>query len=156
MGACITELPSTMLYNVDDLKEVVAANKEERRRKALEAQVIIDDELQSFEAWRDSLETVPTIKKLRAYAERIRALELEKAMGKLGEELTTKQRKAIDELSRGIVNKLLHGPMQHLRSDGTDPEAVGETLQNMYALERMFDLASEVIMVETKMRSNRQ
>ncbi len=156
MGACITELPSTMLYNVDDLKEVVAANKEERRRKALEAQVIIDDELQSFEAWRDSLETVPTIKKLRAYAERIRALELEKAMGKMGEEVTTKQRKAIDELSRGIVNKLLHGPMQHLRSDGTDAEAVGETLQNMYALERMFDLASEVIMVETKMRSNRQ
>ncbi|CAK9237678.1 unnamed protein product [Sphagnum troendelagicum] len=156
VGACITELPSTMLYNVDDLKEVVAANKEERRRKALEAQVIIDDELQSFEAWRDSLETVPTIKKLRAYAERIRALELEKAMGKMGEELTTKQRKAIDELSRGIVNKLLHGPMQHLRSDGTDPEAVGETLQNMYALERMFDLASEVIMVEAKMRSNRQ
>jgi glutamyl-tRNA reductase len=156
VGACITELPSTMLYNVDDLKEVVAANKEERRRKALEAQVIIDDELQSFEAWRDSLETVPTIKKLRAYAERIRALELEKAMGKMGEEVTTKQRKAIDELSRGIVNKLLHGPMQHLRSDGTDAEAVGETLQNMYALERMFDLASEVIMVETKMRSNRQ
>jgi glutamyl-tRNA reductase len=156
VGACVMDLPSTMLYNVDDLKEVVAANKEERRRKALEAQVIIDDELQSFEAWRDSLETVPTIKKLRAYAERIRALELEKALGKMGDDLTTKQRKVIDELSRGIVNKLLHGPMQNLRSDGTDPETVGETLQNMYALERMFDLASEVIVVEPKVKSKGQ
>jgi glutamyl-tRNA reductase len=156
VGVCVMDLPSTMLYNVDDLKEVVAANKEERRRKALEAQVIIDDELQSFEAWRDSLETVPTIKKLRAYAERIRALELEKALGKMGDDLTTKQRKAIDELSRGIVNKLLHGPMQNLRSDGTDPETVGETLQNMYALERMFDLASEVIVVEPKVKSKGQ
>jgi glutamyl-tRNA reductase len=42
----------------------MTANKEERRQKALEAQAIIDEELQSFEAWRDSLETVATIKKL--------------------------------------------------------------------------------------------
>ncbi|CAM6036916.1 unnamed protein product [Sphagnum compactum] len=62
--ACLTDLPSTKVYNVDYLKEVVAANKEERRQKALELQVIIDEELQSFEAWCDSLETVPTIKKL--------------------------------------------------------------------------------------------
>ncbi|RWW40621.1 hypothetical protein BHE74_00053955, partial [Ensete ventricosum] len=34
--------------------------------------------------------------------------------------LTKKLRKAVDELSGGIVNKLLHGPLQHLRCDGTD------------------------------------
>jgi glutamyl-tRNA reductase len=61
VAACLTDLPSTKVYNVDDLKEAVAANKE-RRQKALEAQVIIDEELQSFKAWHNSLETVPTIK----------------------------------------------------------------------------------------------
>ena len=45
-------------------------------------------------------------------------------MGKLGDGLTKKQMKAVEELSRGIVNKLLHGPMQALRSDGTDPAQV--------------------------------
>ena len=48
--------------------------------------------------------------------------------------------KAVEELSRGIVNKLLHGPMQALRSDGTDPAQVSQTLVNMHALEDMFDL----------------
>jgi len=150
VAACLSDLPGTRVYNVDDLKEVVAANKEDRRRKAADAQVIIDDEIKNFEAWRDSLETVPTIKKLRSYAERVRQSELEKCLSKMPEDLTTKQRRALEDLSRGIVNKLLHGPMQHLRSDGTDSKTVGETIENMHALERMFDLGSEVLVVETK------
>lgn len=153
VGACVAEVETARVYNVDDLKEVVAANKEERRKKALEAQVIIDDELRSFEAWRDSLETVPTIKKLRAYAEGIRTSELEKCLGKLGEDLPKKHRKLVEELSRGIVNKLLHGPMQHLRSDGSDARTVSETLENMHALERMFDLKSETFSIGQQLRA---
>ena len=68
---------------------------------------------------------------------------LKKAMGKLGDGLTKKQMKAVEELSRGIVNKLLHGPMQALRSDGTDPAQVSQTLVNMHALEDMFDLKND-------------
>lgn len=137
------EAPNTLVYNVDDLKEVVDANKEAREAAAAEAEVLLKEELASFEAWRDSLETVPTIKRLRSKAEAIRSTELDKAMGKLGDGLTKKQKKAVEELSRGIVNKLLHGPMQALRSDGTDPAQVGETLVNMHALERMFDLKND-------------
>lgn len=152
VAACLSELPSTRVYNVDDLKEVVAANKEERRRKAMDAQVILDDEIKNFEGWRDSLETVPTIKKLRAYAERVRASELEKCLGKMPDDLTQKQKRALEDLSRGIVNKLLHGPMQHLRSDGTDARTVNETIETMHALERMFDLGSVVTVVDTKLQ----
>jgi glutamyl-tRNA reductase len=78
---------------------------------------------------------------LRGKAESIRAGELEKALSKVGEGLTKKQLKAIEELSRGIVNKILHGPMTALRCDGSDPDAVGQTLANMEALERMFELS---------------
>lgn len=45
--------------------QVVAANKEERARAAAEAEILLADEQLAFEAWRDSLETVPTIKALR-------------------------------------------------------------------------------------------
>lgn len=155
VAACLSDLPGTRVYNVDDLKEVVAANKEDRRRKAADAQVIIDDEIKNFEAWRDSLETVPTIKKLRSYAERVRQSELEKCLSRMPEDLTTKQKRALEDLSRGIVNKLLHGPMQHLRSDGTDSKTVSETIENMQALERMFDLGSEVLVVETKAKGKK-
>ncbi|XP_022132133.1 glutamyl-tRNA reductase 1, chloroplastic [Momordica charantia] len=153
VGACINDLEDVRVYNVDDLKEVVAANKEDRLRKAMEAQSIITEESKQFEAWRDSLETVPTIKKLRAYAERIRTAELEKCLSKMGDDIPKKTRRAVDDLSRGIVNKLLHGPMQHLRCDGSDSRTLSETLENMHALNRMFSLETEIAVLEQKIRA---
>ncbi|KAK8298076.1 hypothetical protein V6Z11_D05G229500 [Gossypium hirsutum] len=153
VGSCVSDVEGARLYNVDDLKEVVAANKEDRLRKAMEAQAIIAEESKQFEAWRDSLETVPTIKKLRAYAERIRVAELEKCLSKMGEDIPKKTRRAVDDLSRGIVNKLLHGPMQHLRCDGSDDRTLSETLENMHALNRMFGLESDISLFEQKIRA---
>ena len=128
----------------------MAANKEDRLRKAMEAQTIIAEESKQFEAWRDSLETIPTIKILRAYAERIRLDELERCLAKMGDDIPKKTRRAVDDLSRGIVNKLLHGPMQHLRCDGNDTRTLSETLENMHALNRMFNLETEISVLEQK------
>ncbi|CAN6322430.1 unnamed protein product [Urochloa humidicola] len=154
VSACVSEVGSARVYNVDDLKEVVEANKEDRLRKAMEAQTIITQELKRFEAWRDSLETVLTIKKLRSYADRIRASELEKCLQKIGEDnLNKKMRRAIEELSTGIVNKLLHGPLQHLRCDGSDSRTLDETLENMHALNRMFSLDTEKAIIEQKIKA---
>jgi len=140
----ISDLEGTAkAFNVDDLKEVVDANKQQRAAAAAEAETLIVEELHGYEAWRDSLETVPTIKKLRSKAEDIRRTELDKAMNKVGEGLSKKERRVLEDLSKGIVNKLLHGPMQALRCDGSDPASVGESLSNMHALENMFDLNSE-------------
>ncbi|KAJ4803442.1 Glutamyl-tRNA reductase [Rhynchospora pubera] len=154
VGSCVSDVQNARVYNVDDLKEVVEANKEDRLRKAMEAQELITEELKKFEAWRDSLETVPTIKKLRSYADRIRASELEKCLQKIGEDtLTKKMRKSIEELSSGIVNKLLHGPLQHLRCDGSDSRTLDETLENMHALNRMFSLDTEKDIMERKIKA---
>ena len=134
----------SIVYNVDDLKEVVAANTQARAKAAEEAEGLLKEEQMAFEAWRDSLETVPTIKALRSKAEAVRSAELEKTLNRLGEGMTNKQKKAVEELSKSIVNKLLHGPMTALRSDGVDPETVKQTLANMDALERMFELGQMI------------
>ncbi|KAF5814483.1 putative glutamyl-tRNA reductase [Helianthus annuus] len=151
--SCVSDVEATQVYNVDDLKEVVEANKKDRLRKAEEAQLIISDEVREFEAWKDSLETVPTIKKLRAYAERIRASEMEKCLAKMGSDVSKKNQKAIHELSKGIVNKLLHGPMQHLRCDETEGRFLNEIIENMHALNRIFGLEMEISILEEKIRS---
>ncbi|KAK9841739.1 hypothetical protein WJX84_011851 [Apatococcus fuscideae] len=111
----ISSLEAAAVYNVDDLKEVVAANIGERQKAAAEARELLREEQQMFEGWRDSLATVPTIKALRNKAEAIRTAEFEKALARLGDGLTKKQARAVEELSKGIVNKLLHGPMTALR-----------------------------------------
>jgi len=139
----VNEMTTARVFNVDDLKEVVEKNKGARAQAAEDAKELLLEEQGSFEAWRDSLETVPTIKRLRQKAEDIRLQALEKTMKQMGDDLTKKQRKAVEDLSRGIVNKLLNGPMQSLRSDGTDARQVQETLVNMHALERMFELSPQ-------------
>ncbi|KAL1194364.1 Glutamyl-tRNA reductase 1 [Cardamine amara subsp. amara] len=156
VGSCVNEVETARVYNVDDLKEVVAANKEDRMRKAMEAQAIITEESKQFEAWRDSLETVPTIKKLRAYAERIRAAELEKCLSKMGDDINKKTMRAVDDLSRGIVNRFLHGPMQHLRCDGSDSRTLSETLENMHALNRMYGLEKDILEEKLKAMAGQQ
>ncbi|PNX71391.1 glutamyl-tRNA reductase [Trifolium pratense] len=148
----VSELENALVYNVDDLREVVDANKEDRQQKAMEARGIIQEELNKFEAWIDSLETVPTIKKFRAYVERIRASELEKCLSKMRGDVSKEQKEAMYALSMGIVNKLLHGPMQHLRCDGKDNNNINEVLENMRALNRMYDLETEISMMEEKIR----
>ncbi|CAH2038430.1 unnamed protein product [Thlaspi arvense] len=151
VGSCVADLVGARVYNVDDLKEVVAANKEDRAKKAMEAQAIITDESRQFEAWRDSLETVPTIKKLREYCEKTRAALVERFMSKNGKDMDKKTKKAVEDLTRSIVNKILHGPMQHLRCDGTDSRTLRETLENMQALNRMYGL--DVELLEEKIRA---
>ncbi|KAI3958688.1 hypothetical protein MKW98_030353 [Papaver atlanticum] len=150
VGSCVSELDNAKVYNVDDLKEVVAANKEERRRKAMEAQVIINHESKRFDdAWKVPKETVSTIMKLRALVERIRLSELETCLAKM--EDPKKIRRAVEDLSRGIMNKILHGPMQHLRFDGSDSRrTLDEILENMRAINRMFSLETDISTVNQK------
>ena len=140
VAADVVSLPGVAAFNVDDLREVVDANKEARMAAAEEAKALLEQERCAFEAWRDSLETVPTIKKLRAKAEAIRNGEVDKAIKAMGPELNKKQRKVLEELSRGIINKLLHGPMQSLRSDGVDAASVSESLLVMHSLNKMWAL----------------
>ncbi|OIV94572.1 hypothetical protein TanjilG_25634 [Lupinus angustifolius] len=148
----VSDLETAFVYNVDDLEEVVAANKEARLQKAAEARAIIHEELTKFEAWKDSLETVPTIKKFRAYVERIRASEVEKCFSKMGNDISKEHKEAIYALSMSIVNKILHGPMQHLRCDGNGNHCLSDVLENIRAINRMYDLETETSMIEEKIR----
>lgn len=103
-------------YNVDNLKEVVAQNQEARRRMAQEAEALLEEEVAAFDAWWDSLDTVPTINSLREKLETIRTQELEKALSRLGTDFGEKHQAVVEALTRGIINKVLHDPMVQLRS----------------------------------------
>ena len=68
-------------------------------------------------------------------------------------DISDKQKKAIYDLSMGMLKKFLHGPMQHLRCDGSDSRTLSETLENMHALNRMFSLETEISVLEQKIRA---
>eukprot|EP01041_Mallomonas_annulata_P009862 gene9862-20511_t len=109
------QLPMVSSYNVDNLKEVVERNTAKRRREMVEAEGILREEMDKYRLWQQSLGAIPTIARLQEKAEGLRLEELQKASKKLAN-LTPKDLEAVDRLSKGIVAKLLHGPMNHLRA----------------------------------------
>ncbi len=129
----VTELDFVQSYNVDDLKAVVAQNYAARREMAKEAENLLEEEIQAFVLWWQSLETVPTISSLRNKIEQIRKQELEKALSRLGSEFAEKHQEVIEALTRGIVNKVLHEPMVQLRAQ-QDVEARRQALQTLQLL----------------------
>ena len=135
----VKELAHIHSYNVDDLKAVVAANQETRRKMAQEAEGIIEEEVANYILWLRSLETVPTISCLRSKVEDIREQELEKALSRLGAEFAEKHQDVIESLTRGIVNKILHEPMVQLRAQ-QDIEARRHCLRS---LQMLFNLEVE-------------
>ncbi|MEH2078624.1 MAG: glutamyl-tRNA reductase [Nostoc sp.] len=137
--ADVNELENVQAFNVDDLKAVVAQNYESRRKIAQEAERLLEEEVEAFDIWWRSLETVTTISCLRNKVETIREQELEKALSRLGSEFADKHQEVIEALTRGIVNKILHDPMVQLRSQ-QDVEARRRCMQT---LQMLFNLDAE-------------
>jgi glutamyl-tRNA reductase len=131
--ADVNELTNVQAFNVDDLKAVVAQNYESRRKMAQEAERLLEEEVEAFDIWWRSLETVSTISCLRNKVETIREQELEKALSRLGSEFGEKHQEVIEALTRGIVNKILHDPMVQLRSQ-QDVEARRRCMQTLQML----------------------
>ncbi|MBD2774956.1 glutamyl-tRNA reductase [Iningainema tapete] len=129
----VNELANVQAFNVDDLKAVVAQNYESRRKMAQEALGLLEEEVETFEEWLRSLETVSTISCLRHKIETIREQELEKALSRLGSEFAEKHQEVIEALTRGIVNKILHDPMVQLRAQ-QDVEARRHCMQTLQTL----------------------
>jgi glutamyl-tRNA reductase len=106
------ELDDVFLYTLDDLGEIVSANLDARRSALEQAEAIIDTQVGRFMHWMQLREGVPLIRALRDQADAARREELERALKALqrGEDPAA----VLEELSRALTNKLMHGPTQAL------------------------------------------
>lgn len=126
-------------FDVDDLQEVVARNQEARREIAAEAQGLLEEESRLFLEWWDGLEAVPVVNRMRRQLEDIREQELQKALSRMGPDLSARDRKVMEALSKGIINKILHTPVTNLRA----PQPRQQRHVAMGVLERLFELREE-------------
>jgi glutamyl-tRNA reductase len=117
----------------------VERNQAARRELALQAEVLLEEDQRAFLEWWDGLEAVPTINRLRRQLEDIREQELLKALSRMGPDFSERERKVVEALSKGIINKVLHGPTTALRA----PQPRLQRLQTMDSLERLFELNSQ-------------
>jgi len=123
-------------FDVDDLQEVVARNQEARREMAAEAEGLLQEEARLFLEWWDGLEAVPLVNRLRLLLEDIREQELQKALSRMGPDLSARERKVVEALTKGIINKILHAPVTRLRA----PQPRQQRHQSMKVLQDLFEL----------------
>jgi glutamyl-tRNA reductase len=146
----VNNLDNIYLYDIDDLQSVVDSNLVERTREAKEAEKIIKLEVQAFLAWLSAREVIPTISELRQKAERVRQKELDKILSKLTN-LSEEEKNAINTLSNGIVNKLLHDPMVKLKEAARHKEGYlyVDSLRHLFSLDEDEDELAEAELTES-------
>ena len=132
----IRTLSGCYLYDLDDLEQVVAETLTGRRREAEAAESLVAEEAERFRAWQASLDVVPAIASLRAWAEEIRQRELEKAEARLGR-LTDSERRAVEAMTAQIVNKLLHRPTVRMKEAAAAADGVvyADAVRHLFGLE---------------------
>jgi glutamyl-tRNA reductase len=135
LDPAIHTLADCYLYDIDDLEAVVAESLAGRRREAERAEAIVAEQAERFRAWQASLDVVPAIASLRARAEQIRAAELERLQGRLGE-LTEAERRAVESATARIVDKLLHLPTVRMKQAAVTADGVlyADAVRHLFGL----------------------
>ena len=138
----IHKIQEVFLYDIDHLEDVISENLIKRKDEIPSAERIIKEHSRKFISWFKSLEVKPTISLLTQYYEKIRLEELHRYEHKVSED----EKNAMSKLSKGLVRKLLHYPITHLKglADGQelDPQTI-DTIWRLYRLEEMKDSEAE-------------
>jgi len=128
----IGRLPGVALHDIDMLEAVVHRNLAAREGEAVAGEKIAAMRAAEFQRYLVSLDVVPAITGLRALAEEIRREEIGRAIGRF-EGMTPRDRAVLEQLTRAIVNKLLHQPTVRMK-DG--PE-YAQTVRALFDLETL-------------------
>jgi glutamyl-tRNA reductase len=134
----VNDLEHAFLYDIDDLQRIVERNLKGRKEVAEEAERIVSQEVERLIARLRSRDVTPTIVSLQEQLESVRRDVLSRYRPRLGQ-LTPEQEEAIEALTRGIINKIAHGPISELRREagtaaGEEPGEIISFIRRMFRL----------------------
>ncbi|MFN8027067.1 MAG: glutamyl-tRNA reductase [Acidimicrobiia bacterium] len=120
------EVFGVTLLDIDDLRAVGEQSLAQRRQEIGNVREIIAEELDRHRMDRSAREVAPIIAGLRAKADEVREVELDRHRAKL-DALDPAARELVEQLTRGVVNKLLHEPTVRVK------DAAGSARGRLYA-----------------------
>jgi glutamyl-tRNA reductase len=132
----VGQLGNVFLYNLDDLQAVVSANLERRRGEVPTAEELITGEVTRYWEWVAGLSVVPVLTELRERMETLRADEVENALRRM-RHLSDRDRAAVEEFSKRLMNKFLHAPTVGLRAAATSGRetAIADAVRYLFGFE---------------------
>jgi glutamyl-tRNA reductase len=116
------KLEGIFVYDVDDLQNVASQNRSARVDEAMRAHEIVERELEKYEAAKKGLNATPAIVSVQQSLEELRQRELERHAAQIAR-LGPEERKAVDDITRSIVKKMLHGPLTALKTAALEGDA---------------------------------
>ncbi len=134
----LNDLDGIFVYDVDDLQQVVQSHIGDRRREAERAEAMVEDEVTRFQQKLQTADVVPTIVSLQEHLETIRQAEIDRLRGRLGE-LSPEQEMALEALTKGIVNKIMHTPITTLKTAAREGDSATTVIE---LVRRIFNLRS--------------
>ena len=118
----VTELDKVVLYNIDDLQNVVDTNKELRNQDAEAARFMIEEDIDALKERLRYLSMRPVMVRLHDKFDFLRERILAKSLRKMPE-LTEEQQHKIEVMSQKLMYKFLRDPMINLnKAAGTEEE----------------------------------
>lgn len=119
----VNEISNIFLYDIDDLQSVVEKNKQQRLKESERAEEMISQEAEVFWNKLKSLDIAPTIREIQARIEQLRKKEIEMTMKKMGA-LNDSQKKALEDLTASLTNKILQQSYSELRQLANQPDGI--------------------------------
>jgi glutamyl-tRNA reductase len=113
------DLDGVTLYDIDDLQSVVARNRSVREAERVQAEEVVEDEIQRFARWMGQLDVMPAIAALREHGEAIVEQVLAENAGRW-ESASPRDRARMEAMAKSIMQRLLHEPTIRLKSVDRD------------------------------------
>jgi glutamyl-tRNA reductase len=123
------------LYSIDDLEAACQRNRRERDRELPAAIHIVEQETARFMTELHHRSTAPIIKRLREGWQQPKDDELKRLFNKLPE-LDERARGEIGQSFERLINKLLHPPLESLRSEAEKgpPHGLLDALKRLFQI----------------------
>jgi glutamyl-tRNA reductase len=125
----VGKLSDVFLYTVDDLGRQIDSNLQCRRAAVESAELIIETQVKSFLQWISTRSAVPQIQALHARAQRLKEIELARAVKMLGNGRDPAE--VLSALANALTSKYLHGPIRLLNQPSEDPALVHQLIDQL-------------------------
>ena len=130
----LNEFENIEVYDIDDLKKISEANDKKRRELASIGELIIDEKIEEFNEWLDTIKIDPTIQSLNDKCSDIREDTLDYIYRKL--DLNCREKKIIDKMLTSALKRLVREPIINLKQIKDS----GKQEEYIKIVEELFDL----------------
>ena len=133
VDATVGKLYNVYVYNMDDLTDIVAQNRQARENEIPKADSIVEEQVGKFLSWQAGVELVGLVDELRAKVREER-VQFIRARVESIQHLTAADRNLVETLIDEILKILLLEPAERLRGE----KDLRRKVQNVEALRDLF------------------